>query len=297
MTAARQVLPGQTYFITRRCSDRRFFLVPSRVVNGIFLYCLAVAAALTKVQIHAVCVMSNHIHIVLTDPEGVLPKFMAWLNRHSAICLKILRKRSGPIWEAGEKYSAVALLTPTAVYRKLVYTVTNPVKAGLVRTHREWPGLCLGAEQWEQSLPTEQPSMFFRKRKKAPPVVRLVPPPMLEDWDQERLVRSLVDAVEHREERIRRDIRRQGKGIMGPGAVCRQRPYDRPAKNNPPGTRNPVFSAVTPAAIRKAAASLRSWRERYRHCFEQVRAGVRDVEFPAGTWWMVQYAGARAAPA
>jgi putative transposase len=46
MTAARRVLPGQTYLVTRRCSERRFFLRPSTVTNAIFLYALAVAARL-----------------------------------------------------------------------------------------------------------------------------------------------------------------------------------------------------------------------------------------------------------
>ena len=171
MTAPRQVLPGQCYFVTRRCSDRRFFLVPSPIVNGIFVFCIAFAAKLTSMQLHALCVMSNHIHIVLTDPKGELPRFMAWLNRHSAVCLQILRRRAGPIWEAGEKYSAVALTTPTAVYRKLVYTVTNPVEAGLVRSHRDWPGLWFGAEQWlDPAIASTRPTIFFRPSKDTPPL-------------------------------------------------------------------------------------------------------------------------------
>jgi len=44
MTAPRQVLPGTTSLITRRCSERRFFLRPTAVTNEIFLYVLAVAA-------------------------------------------------------------------------------------------------------------------------------------------------------------------------------------------------------------------------------------------------------------
>ena len=128
MTAPRQVLAGQTYFITRRCSDRRFFLVPDSVVQKVFLFCLAVAAKLKSIQVHAVCVMSNHYHLVITDVEGQLPDFMAWLNRHTAICLKLHRRRAGPIWEAGEKYSAVALVSAEAVWEKIVYTLANPVK-------------------------------------------------------------------------------------------------------------------------------------------------------------------------
>ena len=44
MSLARPVVPGQTVLITRRCSDRRFFLLPAALINQVLLYCLAVAA-------------------------------------------------------------------------------------------------------------------------------------------------------------------------------------------------------------------------------------------------------------
>ena len=272
--------------------------MPSPIVNGIFLFCLAVAAKLTKVELHAVCVMSNHMHLVATDVEGRLPEFMAWLNRHTAVCIKLLRKRAGPMWEAGEKYSAVALTTPLAVYKKLVYTLLNPVKAGLVAAHDLWPGLCLGHEQWQGAgLETERPTLFFRRRAERSPMLRLNVPPALAHHDPEALLDSLRRCVASREQAIGRELAAANRRLLGAKAVRRQRPYDRPAKNNPPGTRNPVFSAVAPAAIRTAARELRQWRDAYRCCYEQLKAGVRDVVFPAGTWWMVRYGGVLAAQA
>jgi hypothetical protein len=44
MTLPRQVVPGRDYMITRRCSERRFFLCPDDDTNNAFLYCLALAA-------------------------------------------------------------------------------------------------------------------------------------------------------------------------------------------------------------------------------------------------------------
>ena len=44
MTAPRQVLPGVTYLITRRCFDRMFLLRPSPQVNGVVEYVLAAKA-------------------------------------------------------------------------------------------------------------------------------------------------------------------------------------------------------------------------------------------------------------
>ncbi len=76
MSKPRRVLPGTTYFISRRCSERRFFLAPSALINQIILYCLAYAARVFGMQVHAVCAMSNHWHVIVTDPHGYVSDFM-----------------------------------------------------------------------------------------------------------------------------------------------------------------------------------------------------------------------------
>ena len=60
MTEPRQVLPGRTYLLTRRTAQRRFLLLPSAVVEQVFLYCLAFAALSFGLEIHGFCVLSNH---------------------------------------------------------------------------------------------------------------------------------------------------------------------------------------------------------------------------------------------
>ena len=44
MTQPREVLPGQFYLLTRRCTQRQFLLRPDPDTNNAFTYCLAVAA-------------------------------------------------------------------------------------------------------------------------------------------------------------------------------------------------------------------------------------------------------------
>ena len=41
MSYPRQVLPGMTYLLTRRCTQRQFLLRPSAQTNAILLYCEA----------------------------------------------------------------------------------------------------------------------------------------------------------------------------------------------------------------------------------------------------------------
>jgi hypothetical protein len=59
VTAPRRILPGASYLLTRRCSERRFFLRPSRRTNELFLYVLALAVSRYGMLVHAFCVLSN----------------------------------------------------------------------------------------------------------------------------------------------------------------------------------------------------------------------------------------------
>ena len=140
MTLPRQILPGTTYFVTRRCSEQRFFLNPSPKTNAIFAFCLAWAAKVYGIQLHAFCVMSNHWHAVLTDPYGRLPQFMEHVHKYVAKCLNLSLMRQESLWSS-HGYSAVVLPTEVEVLDKMVYTLGNPVKAGLVQKARDWPGL------------------------------------------------------------------------------------------------------------------------------------------------------------
>lgn len=81
VTAPREVLPGRSYLLTRRCTQRQFLLKPSPRTNQLVRYCLAVAASKTGVLLHAVCFMSNHWHGVVTDPFARLPEFLEHFHR------------------------------------------------------------------------------------------------------------------------------------------------------------------------------------------------------------------------
>src|SRR5512142_911747 len=144
MTAPRQILPGTTYMVTRRCIGSRFLLRPSSRSDALFRYILAVAAQRFGIRIHALCVMPNHFHCVLTDPHCKLPKFEQCLDGLVARSFNALYGRWESFWAPGS-YSAVRLLTPASIVEKAAYTLANPVKAGLVRRGRQYPGIWVAA--------------------------------------------------------------------------------------------------------------------------------------------------------
>jgi REP element-mobilizing transposase RayT len=124
MTAPRRVLPGSTYLVTRRCTQRQFLLRPSALVNQTFTYCLAYAASQTGVLVHAYCALSNHFHAVVTDPDARLPEFMACLDKLVSKCVNASLGRWESLWSS-DHYSAPELIEPEDVFDKLVYVTVS----------------------------------------------------------------------------------------------------------------------------------------------------------------------------
>src|SRR4051812_41347670 len=136
----RRVVPDETYLITRRCYQRTFRLRPCAETNRIFTYCLAFAMQKTGVVLHAACVMSNHHHLIVTDPNGVLPDFLRELHRLTAKAMNAAQGEWENLW-AAEPCNVVRLVTDDDVEEKIAYVIANPVAAGLVKKPDEWPGL------------------------------------------------------------------------------------------------------------------------------------------------------------
>ncbi|HSN89827.1 MAG TPA: hypothetical protein VLS93_01250, partial [Anaeromyxobacteraceae bacterium] len=196
MTAPRQILPGATYLVTRRCAQRQFLLRPSRTVNEVFLYLLAVAAERFGILVHAFCVLSNHVHLVVTDPNARLPAFQQFLDALVARALNAYLGRWEAFW-APDSYSAVTLVLPDDVVEKAAYTLANPVEAGLVRSGDLWPGLWSAPERvGGEAFEVRRPKHFFDEKGQLPEKARLklTPPPGFAAKEfRERLSARLAD--------------------------------------------------------------------------------------------------------
>lgn len=291
MTAPRQVLPGVTYLITRRCSERRFFLRPSRTTNAIFGYILAVAASRYGVKVHAYCVLSNHFHLVVTDPDARLPEFHRYLDALVARAMNCALRRWEAFWDR-DSYSAVRLANAGAVLEKIVYVLANPVAAGLVRRGREWPGLWSDPGRiGGRPVVFERPKGFFREVGPMPATaeLQLEPPQGFEDVTS--LAGALVPALTEEEDRLADAAARGGRSFLGATRVLLQRPEARPATGEPHRTMSPQVACRNKWKRIEAVLRLAEFRRAYRDALASWTAGDREVVFPAGTWHMrVQHA-------
>ncbi len=294
MSQPRAVLANSTYLVTRRCLGRRFLLRPDSLLNQLFLYSLALGAKRHGMEIHAVCVMSNHYHVVLTDKHAVLPLFMGWLNSQLAKGIKRLRRWDEVVWEPNVPYSAVELHGPAEILDKVAYTILNPVSAGLVNRPDEWPGVVSTLRCLKRgSLQVRRPPVWFTDRLPESLTLQLTLPERV--GDSESYVEVLQRLIASRIKVLADERSREGRGVLGNTAV-RATPFTaRPTTPKQRFGRNPTFSALTRAAWRRVLKRLREFRAAYRTAYEAWRSGRRDVEFPAGTWWLARYAPATVA--
>ena len=95
-------------------------------------------SGLPAVEVFAVVVMSNHLHLVLRAPGKNLAAFMSYFLARVAQTLNLLLGRVGPVFP--RRYDAQPILDEKAAAGRVKYVLENPKKAGLVRCFTEWPG-------------------------------------------------------------------------------------------------------------------------------------------------------------
>ncbi len=286
MTSPRRVLAGSVSLVTRRCSERRLFLRPSEIVNQVLLYILAVAAKRFGVIIHAVCVLSNHLHIVVTDPRGCLPAFQQYMDSLVARSINALHGHWESFWSPGS-FSSVTLITPEDMLEKIAYVLANPVKAGLVRHGREWPGLWSAPELIGAApILVKRPDHFFRNDGPMPETAELefVCPSGFESVEQFR--KQLGARLIQLEDEAAQELEKEGRSFMGVRRVLAQRPGAWPKLREPRMELNPRIACKDKWKRIEAIQRLKEFLQDYRVAWKRFAGGLRNTVFPYGTYGM-----------
>jgi REP element-mobilizing transposase RayT len=297
MSLPREILPGATYFITRRTLRRHMLLRPDAAITRLLVYLLAVSARRYDIEVHALCAMSTHLHLVVTDIHGYLPRFLQFFHRAVALCTKVLRKWEGPVWDP-EATSEVRLLTRAAMVEKIAYTLANPVAAGLVWSAREWPGATVYVGDLGRGvLRAQRPSVYLDQKSPQWPEEATLPlslPPTIEPDDADAFRREVAAELERQEAQAHAEVRAQGRRFLGAKRAAEVSPYERATSFEALRKRNPTFAVGRGqgAVWRRAAAAVKAFRAAYRAALDRWCAGVRSALFPAGTWWMRVFHGA-----
>lgn len=287
---------GAYVFVTRRTSERRFFLRPGKRANQGFKYCLALAAQRTGVKVLWAGVMSNHYHMGLHDPDGKLPKFMAELNRLVSKHHNAMYGRTGNLFDT-RHYNYQYLATYDDLLDKAAYTLANPARAGLVDRVEDWPGFITKPGMLGRSELVRRPDIYFKNvRGNCPDVIELrfhLP----EEFETSPA--AWRKKVKQRLLRIERSVRRQreqrGFKVLGAARAMAVHHEDKPKTEEPWFQLAPRVAARHAAIRERMLTTLRRFRDAYNAALERWRAGDRNVVFPPGTYWMRVFHNARCA--
>ncbi len=148
--------PGAVYHVMSR-GDRREAIFADDQDRERFLATLGEACRKTGWQVHALCLMLNHFHLVVETPRGDLVAGMKWLLGTYTSRFNRRHRLSGHLF--GGRYKALIVDGSRDGYLKTVcdYVHLNPARAGLVKPEERlsmyvwssWPELLKPpAQRW-----------------------------------------------------------------------------------------------------------------------------------------------------
>jgi len=286
----RRIRPNVTWFVTRRTTRRHFLLRPDAdgTCQQLYWYTTAVLAAKFGIVLHAVQVLSTHIHEVLTDTRGNLPQFVCERNRLLANALKVHRRWPEEVFQRGAA-SLVELVGAHATAKEIGYTLANCVEAGLVSDPSLWPGVTTSIDDiGERSVTVQRPAIYFDPRNKNWPheaTIRLEMPPILETTHG-NAARDVLRGYVIRAIDAAREAAQQAGRIVGQLHDLLNVAFHRSSQSpEPRRKRNPHFATGgDPTLTQRAREERHSFLSAYRAALDRWKKGDSQPRFPEGTW-------------
>lgn len=127
--------PGALYHITTR-GDRREDIYLGDQDRVEFLGLLGEVCDRFNWGVYAYCLMSNHYHILVETPDANLARGMRQLNGVYTQRFNRRHRRVGHVFQG--RYKAILVQKDSYLLELSRYVVLNPVRAGMVKTARDW---------------------------------------------------------------------------------------------------------------------------------------------------------------
>ena len=300
MSRPRERHPGAFYHITRRCHRREMRLSPTPDINGAIGVLVNDACEATQVRTIATCWMGNHYHAVVYDPDGRVSEWTSHVNGTMARFCNAIQDVTGHMWDAQEG-NIQELGDLETVAKMTAYVICNPVAAGLVHKPNAYPGVCttLKMVASNQGPIAKRPTGFFRPRGVVSEVGQITHycPPGIEPADFVSMVRRLLNPLL---EQARAQVEASGKGYVGAKAIKETDPFTTARSHE--GTNVGLQAKTVRRMLAATPARTYAMVQRYarfladyaRARWKLVRGIPNDkIMFPAGTWHLWRYAGAR----
>ena len=275
-----------------------------RLLRGLIGAALARAQDKYGIEVFAAVAMSNHFHIVVRAPDKNLSTAMGYFKARITEGINLLYGRRGTLWY--RRFDAEPILDAASCQERVLYTAVNPVRAGLVPSAEQWPGLLLmgglggsgsdtdkdadtasfeflNRSAWHEAGRPEDLRPFFE-------TVTLTLSP-LPEWasmpqgsqDRGSSYRdALRAALEEREAQARALADDEGKKQGSLETLSRVDPQGRPEA--PDRTRRPYVHVRCPDKEKAFKQEVDALYEAYPPCSLRFRQQEDLVTFPEGTY-------------
>lgn len=127
--------PGALYHVTARGNARADIFL-DEADRATFLAVYAQVSQRFNWQCPAYCLMTNHYHFVIETPDANLSQGMRQLNGVYTQRFNREHERTGHVFQG--RFTAILVERESYLLELCRYVVLNPVRAGMVRSAREW---------------------------------------------------------------------------------------------------------------------------------------------------------------
>lgn len=127
---------GALYHITSR-GNRQEDIYENDADREAFILILDTVCEVYNWVCHAYCLMDNHYHLLIETPDANLSRGMRQLNGVYTQKFNRSHHRVGHVFQG--RYQSILVEKENYLLELSRYIVLNPVRAGMVRTAREWP--------------------------------------------------------------------------------------------------------------------------------------------------------------
>jgi putative transposase len=159
---ARIIQPGFPHHIIVRGNNRRRLFSYPRDYRAFIRY-LAIANSRHAVQLHNLCMMRNHVHLIATPCAiGAMSGWVQAFAQRYAAYRNRRRDGSGKLFE--ERFRSFVIDTDAYLEACTAYVELNPVRAGVVPRPRRYPwstARALGGEPSDIPGAILTPSPFY----------------------------------------------------------------------------------------------------------------------------------------
>jgi putative transposase len=162
----RTLAPGVPVHVVQRGNNRAACFFDARDFAFYLHYLLKVSLA-EQCRVHAYCLMSNHVHLLVTPSnEAACARFMKGVNQRYTQYVNRVHERSGTLWEG--RYRSSVVFSARYVLACYRYIELNPVRAGLVRHPANYPWSSHGANADGLENPVIQPHGVYAALARSP---------------------------------------------------------------------------------------------------------------------------------